>query len=195
MSPVAAGMHRAVPAPTLVERLNGAGHELALRIFTVIVLAHWAEHLLQAFQIYALGWPVPDARGALGHFFPWLVSSELLHYAYALVMLAGLWILRSGFTGALDRRWWMIALGIQFFHHFEHLLLQLQALLGAPFFGQPVPTSLVQLVVPRVELHLIYNTIVFVPMVVAMYYHLFPPPSAEAPKCTCAWHRGLAPVV
>jgi hypothetical protein len=46
-----------------------------------------------------------------------------------------------------------------------------------------------------VELHLIYNTIVFVPMVVAMYYHLFPPPSTEAPRCTCAWHRGLAPVV
>ena len=28
--------------------------------------------------------------------------------------------------------------------------------------------------VPRVELHLFYNTIVFIPMVVAMYYHMFP---------------------
>jgi len=29
--------------------------------------------------------------------------------------------------------------------------------------------------VPRVELHLFYNTIVFIPMVVAMYFHMFPP--------------------
>ena len=65
----------------------------------VIVLAHWAEHLLQAFQIYGLGWPVPQARGALGYFFPYLVTSEMLHYGYALVMLAGLWMLRPGFTG------------------------------------------------------------------------------------------------
>ena len=93
-----------------LENINGPGHETALRLFMVIVLAHWAEHLLQAFQIYGLGWRVPDARGALGSFFPFLVSSELLHYGYALVMLAGLWMLRPGFTGVDDRRWWTIAL-------------------------------------------------------------------------------------
>ena len=131
--------HPAVHQPgrtmTLVERLNGPRHELALRVFMVIVLAHWAEHLLQAFQIYALGWPVPESRGALGYFFPWLVKSETLHYGYALVMLAGLWLLRSGFTGVNDRRWWTIALAIQFFHHIEHALLQTQAILGHNFFG------------------------------------------------------------
>ena len=63
----------------------------------VIVLAHWAEHLLQAFQIYVLGWPVPEARGLLGLYYPWLIKSETLHYGYALVMLAGLWMFRSGF--------------------------------------------------------------------------------------------------
>jgi hypothetical protein len=181
---------------TFVERVNGPGHELALRIFLAIVLAHWAEHLLQAFQIYTLGWPVPEARGLLGHFFPWLVSSEILHYGYALVMLAGLWLLRSGFTGIRDRRWWTIALAIQFFHHFEHLLLQAQAVLGEPFFGRPVPTSLAQLWVPRVELHLFYNTIVFVPMMIAMYFHMFPPSrEAKGQQCTCAWHRRFAPAV
>lgn len=174
---------------TLVERWNGPRHELALRLFMVIVLAHWAEHLLQAFQIYALGWPVSASHGALGLVFPWLVSSELLHYGYAVVMLAGLWLLRSGFTGVDDHRWWTIAIGIQFFHHIEHALLQLQALLGQNFFGAPVPTSLVQLWVPRVELHLFYNTVVFVPMVIAMYYHMFPPAlAAAAQQCTCAWH-------
>jgi hypothetical protein len=178
---------------TFVERINGSHHELALRIFMVIVLAHWAEHLLQALQIYALGWPVPEARGALGYFFPWLISSEILHYGYALIMLAGLWMLRSGFTGVQDRRWWMIAFWIQFFHHIEHGLLQAQAILGQNLFDRPVPTSLVQLWVPRVELHLFYNTVVFIPMMVAMYYHMFPPSAvAEGQRCTCAWHRPVA---
>jgi hypothetical protein len=55
--------------------------------------------------------------------------------------------------------------------------------------GRPVPTSIVQLWVPRVELHLFYNTIVFVPMVIAMYYHLFPPAEELArPRCSCALH-------
>ena len=179
-----------------MERLNSSHHELALKLFTAIVLAHWAEHLLQAIQIYVLGWPVPEARGALGLAFPWLVSSEVLHYVYALVMLAGLWLLRGGFNGIADRRWWTIALAIQFFHHIEHALLQLQAVLGQNFFGQPVPTSIVQLWVPRVELHLFYNTVVFIPMMLAMYHHMFPPPSAAiGQRCTCGWHRRLAPAV
>jgi len=189
-----AGIHRAAPATTLRDRLNGPRHELALRLFVVIVLAHWAEHLLQAYQIYGLGWPVPEARGVLGYFYPWLIKSEALHYGYALVMLAGLWLLRPGFTGKKDRPWWTIALGIQFFHHFEHLLLQLQAILGYNFFGRPVPTSIAQLWFPRVELHLFYNTIVFIPMAIAMYYHMFPPPLEERPQCSCAWHgRATSP--
>jgi hypothetical protein len=178
------------PAGTLLERLNTERHELALRIFLVIVLAHWAEHFLQTFQIYVLGWPVPQARGALGLVFPWLIASEALHYGYALVMLAGLWFLRTGFTGVLDRRFWMIAFWIQFFHHVEHGLLQAQAILGQNLFDRPVPTSIAQLWVPRVELHLFYNTIVFIPMVIAMYYHLFPPAQeVSRPQCTCAWDQ------
>ena len=180
---------------TFLERINGPQHETALRVFMTIVLAHWAEHLVQAVQIYGLGWPVPEARGVLGYFFPILISSEMLHYGYALVMLIGLWMLRPGFTGIDDRRWWTIALCIQFFHHFEHLILQGQYLLGHNLFGRPVPTSLVQLWVPRVELHLFYNTIVFIPMVVAMYFHMFPSAHAGRTTCTCAWHRRLSPVV
>ena len=175
-----------------LEDINGARHETALRVFMAIVLAHWGEHLVQAIQIYALGWPVPQARGIVGYFFPLLITSESLHYGYALVMLAGLFILRPGFTGVEDRRWWTIALGIQFFHHFEHLLLFSQFLLGHNLMGRPVPTSLVQLWVPRVELHLFYNTIVFIPMMIAMYYHMFPAPEeAGGHQCTCAWHRPM----
>ena len=104
-----------------------------------------------------------------GYYYPWLVKSEAMHYGYALIMLSALWLLRSGFTGTQDRRWWMVAFWIQFWHHIEHALLQGQYLLGHNLFGQPVPTSILQLWAPRVELHLFYNTIVFIPMMIAMY--------------------------
>jgi hypothetical protein len=189
MTPAHAGTYSS-GSLSLSDRLNGEWHELALRTFMVIVLAHWAEHLTQAFQIYALGWPVPESRGVLGQFFPWLMKSEMLHYSYALVMLVGLFILRKGFTGREEHRWWTIALAIQFFHHIEHAILQWQALVGQNLFDRPVPTSLLQLWIPRVELHLFYNTIVFIPMVIAMYYHLFRTEPAATPRCSCAWHRG-----
>jgi len=180
---------RPADAGSFLDRINGPQHELMLRTFMVIVLAHWAEHLLQGFQIYVLNWPVPEARGLIGYFYPWVIKSETLHYGYALVMLAGLWMLRRGFTGMHDRRWWTAALAIQFFHHIEHLLLIAQSTIGHNLAGRPVPTSLIQLWVPRVELHLFYNTIVFIPMVVAMYYHLFPPTVQEGRRqqCTCRW--------
>ena len=171
--------------------LNASGHKLGLQIFLVIVLAHWAEHIVQAIQIWVLGWPVPKSRGVLGEAFPWLVKSEALHYGYALIMLVALIALRSGFTGAA-RTWWNVALVIQIWHHFEHLLLLIQAQSGWHLAGKPVPTSILQLVFPRVELHLFYNSVVFVPMVIAMILHRRPPAPAPSvdrrtPKCNCAY--------
>jgi hypothetical protein len=173
------------------DKLNHQWHKPGLQLFMVIVLAHWAEHLAQAVQVYMLHWPLPESRGVLGLWFPWLVKSELLHYLYALIMIAGLWIFRRGFQGA-SYTWWMVAFGIQFWHHIEHALLQTQAIIGHNLFGLPVPVSIVQLWIPRVELHLFYNTIVFIPMVLAMYFHMFPP-KGEQPNfgCACAWHRGV----
>jgi hypothetical protein len=169
-------------------KLNGPWHEWALRSFMIIVLAHWAEHLVQAYQVYALAWPPHQARGVLGQAFPWLVHSEVLHYGYALIMLGTIWALLPGYVGR-SRTWWLAALVIQFWHHIEHALLQGQALTGHTLFGATAPTSLVQLVIPRLELHLVYNTLVFVPMVVAMYYHLFPSaPEAAGMRCSCALH-------
>jgi len=80
----------------------------------------------------------------------------------------GIVLLRSGFTGTA-RTWWTVALGMQIWHHFEHLLLLGQALTDHPLFGAAQPTSIVQLLAPRVELHLFYNAIVFTPMVAAIY--------------------------
>jgi hypothetical protein len=185
----AAGMalpvtHRA----SFSEKLNSQWHERALWVFMAIVLAHWGEHLAQAYQIWVLGWPLPKANGIVGLWYPWLIKSEELHYGYALVMLIGLWILRKGFTGR-SYTWWMIAFWIQFWHHIEHFLLITQATIHHNFFGRPVPTSIAQLFFPRVQLHLFYNSIVFIPMVIAMYYHMFPPEGEpHTATCTCAWH-------
>jgi hypothetical protein len=174
--------------PGLYDKLNAQWHRRALQLFMVVVLAHWAEHLAQAVQIYALGWPRPQANGVLGLWYPWLVKSEVLHYGYALVMLVGIWVLRKGFTG-LSRKWWTAALVIQFWHHIEHALLQGQVLFGHNLFGSPIPLSFLQIAFPtaRVEIHLFYNAVVFVPMMIGMYYHMFPPAGEEANSlCTCA---------
>jgi hypothetical protein len=184
--------HPASSKASLLSRLNGPWHAYALRLFTVVVLVHLAEHLVQAYQVYTLHWPLHASRGLFGQAFPWLVHTEVLHYGYALFMLAGIWILLPGFAGR-SRRWWLAALVIQFWHHIEHALLQGQALAGHTLFGSPVPVSIVQLWVPRLELHLFYNTVVFVPMVVAMYYHLLPTDAERgAVTCRCALHPRTA---
>jgi hypothetical protein len=166
--------------------LNTRYHKPALMVFGVIVLGHWAEHVAQAIQVYLLHWPRPTAGGLLGLAFPWLVTSEWLHYGYAVVMMIAFILLRHGFTGSA-RTWWNTAMWIQIWHHFEHLLLLVQALTGAYLLGAKVPTSIAQLVFPRIELHLFYNTIVFIPMVVAMVKHLRPKPEELARmRCSCA---------
>src|SRR6478752_6780351 len=149
------------------EKLNSRWHERALQIFMFNVLAHWGEHLVQAYQIYVMGWPRPKA----------------------IVILIGIWVLRNGFTGR-SRTWWTVALVIQFWHHIEHFLLIWQATAHHNFWGKPVPFSVLQLVIPRVELHLFYNSVVVIPMVIAMYYHMFPSENEqEKMVCTCAWDR------
>ncbi|MEV0774243.1 hypothetical protein ACIBLA_03170 [Streptomyces sp. NPDC050433] len=168
------------------QALNGRLHQPALRIFLVIVVAHWAEHIVQAIQIYVMGWPIPEARGVLGIPFPWLVTSEWMHYGYALLMLVCFLLLRPAFAGT-SRVWWNTALGIQVWHHFEHLLLLVQALSGSFLLGNAAPTSVIQLLMPRVELHLFYNALVTIPMVVAMVLHSRPDKDpAPVARCLCA---------
>ncbi|MFG3708318.1 hypothetical protein ACGF7U_26775 [Micromonospora sp. NPDC047670] len=172
-------------SPGLVASINGRYHRTALTLYLAVVVAHWAEHLVQAYQIWVLGWPRPEARGVLGMPFPWLVSSEWLHYGYAIVMLIGLFLLLPGFTGR-SRAWWTVALALQFWHHIEHGLLLVQAHSSFRLPGSAEPTSLLQLVVPRVELHLFYNSVVFIPMVIAMYLHLRPSTAERAAaSCSC----------
>ena len=153
-----------------IQKLNGPWHERALWIYLAIVVLHWIEHLFQAAQIWIVEMPRPEALGALGYVFPWLVKSEVMHFGYALIMFTGLVLLLPGFRGAA-RGWWLASTIIQGWHLVEHSTLQIQAIVGTNLFGSPVPTSFLQPFIPRPELHLVYNLIVFIPMIVAMWLH------------------------
>src|SRR3954470_168481 len=132
------------PSEGLFLSLNTRWHKAALLTFLAIVLFHWAEHIVQAYQVFVLHWPRPMAMGILGMYYPWLMKTEVLHYGFAVVMLAGLWTLRKGFAGR-SYTWWMIAFWIQFWHHIEHFLLFYQVITGVNFFGAPAPISTIQM--------------------------------------------------
>jgi len=67
---------RRAPGSSLYEKLNTRWHRAYLQGFMFIVLAHWGEHLVQAYQIYVMGWPRPRANGILGLWYPWLIQSK-----------------------------------------------------------------------------------------------------------------------
>lgn len=167
----------------LVARLNSDWHKPALAAFMAVVLAHLGEHLVQSVQIVLFQVPRSLANGIVGVWFPELIKSELLHYGYALLMLVGLLALRPAFSGRPGGRLWDAALAIQLFHFFEHFLLFYQAQSGNLIFGTAQPSSLVQLFVPRFELHLVYNFLVFFPMLLALLRHKRAPRARK--RCSC----------
>jgi hypothetical protein len=170
----------------LGDALNGTLHRTALMALAALVIGHWAEHLAQARQNWRLHWPREQSLGLLGLAFPWLVRSEQLHYWIALGMVLGLLVLGPEFTGPA-RAWWDVTLGIQLWHHLEHMLLSGQSLLGMHLLGRAVPTSILQLALPRVELHLAYNALVTLPMAIAVYLHARRRQPRETElRCTCA---------
>lgn len=155
-------------------------HGHALGLFLVVVFSHWVEHLVQAFQYYVLGWPVTEASGALGLWFPDLITSEWLHYGYNLAVLAGLALLLPRFEGRA-RTWWTAALAVQAWHHAEHALLLGQVVTGEHLLGRPVATSVLQLWVPRLELHQVYNAVVLLPLLVAVARRHHPAGGGDRP--------------
>lgn len=184
MTAISVPLHRGWAA-----RLNAERHATALSVFLLVVVAHWLEHVVQSIQVYVFDKQPPAAKGVLGTAFPWLVTSETLHWGYAAFMVGGLFLLRPGFVGRA-RQWWNLALGIQVWHFCEHSLLLVQAHTGWHLNGEPVPTSVLQLVVPRLELHLFYNGIVFLPMVVAILLHRYSGAKDRARMhCSCAIAR------
>lgn len=158
---------------SLLRLLNGKWHKPAMQVFIFVIIAHWLEHIFQAAQVWVLGWSRSEALGFLGLFYPWLIKSEWLHYGHALFMLLGLAVLRPSMVGRA-RLWWDITLFLQFFHHLEHALLLGQVLIHKNLFDSPIPISIGQIWFPRIELHLFYNTIVTIPMLIAIYDRRYP---------------------
>lgn len=174
MSVMHTTLHRnrsmAPKTPSWLDRINGPLHERVLWIYMVIVAGHWLEHVTQVYQVYVMGWMPKAAGGVLGLWFPFLAASEILHFTYNLFLWGGIVLLLPGFVGRA-RSWWKGALAAQSWHFFEHILLQVQWLTGIYLFGAATQISIGQLWIPRVELHFLYNLIVFIPMVVAIYYY------------------------
>jgi hypothetical protein len=169
-------------------RINSVRHFRALTVYIGIVIAHWIEHLVQAVQIFALQMPREEAGGFLGYLVPWSSKSEVLHWTYAVIMSIGLLLLRAGFA-ARSRVWWNVAIGVMTWHFFEHSFLMYQYWSGWHFTGAEVPTSVIQVVFPRVELHLIYNMAVMLPILAALSLHwLGPKEAGPQGACDCRAH-------
>lgn len=166
--------------------LNGRLHKAALILFTLAVTVHYLEHVGQAIEVLGLGWQGKDAGGLVGLLYPPLVTSEIMHYSFAVFMTVGFWVLRPAFKGRA-LRWWTLAFVIEFWHHFEQFLLITQHYAHHYMFGGSEPTSVLQMFFPRLELHLFYNTVVAIPMVVALVQHFRPNLSERVRAiCTCA---------
>lgn len=142
-------------------------HRQMLTLYLIAIVFHAFEHVLQIYQLLVLQWARPDSGGLLGLWAPELLRSELLHFGYNLFQLVGLVVLLRGFTG-LAQRWWITALIIQTWHFIEHAVMLAQAHSGMYLFDASKPTSLLEVLLPRIELHFLYNALVFVPTVVAV---------------------------
>jgi hypothetical protein len=72
-------------------------------------------------------------------------------------------------------------------------MLLAQTTVNKILFGSSEPTTILQLVIPRGELHLVYNAVVFVPVLVAVYFHLYSPGrEVQASTCGCSHRVGVA---
>lgn len=132
-----------------------------------VMVFHWLEHLTQAFQVWVLHWPRAQAMGFIGLMWPHAMHSEWLHWVFAALTA----VLMMSFVpvNPVARVWWNASLFIAIWHMLEHTGLLIQARTG-PWFGESVPTSIATWAwgIPRIELHLFYNSLVTVPMIVAV---------------------------
>lgn len=131
-------------------------------LFLLIVSIHFIEHISQIYQLYNLHWARADCLGLLGLLNPALIKSEWLHYGFALYMLVGLYYLK---INSKKQYWWNVAFNLQMFHYIEHLILISQSLNGIPM---PDRISIGSFLMPRIELHFMYNLIVMIPIMIAI---------------------------
>ncbi|HEU0073263.1 MAG TPA: hypothetical protein VFS30_04560 [Dehalococcoidia bacterium] len=169
----------------LYERINGPWHGRALLILFAVILFHMFEHVVQVVQTYLLGVDRVDALGLLGVWMPDLIRSETVHFGFSVYTWSAIF-LTGGAAVGMARNIGLIALSVQSWHLLEHSTLIFQRATDSFFFGASEPTSLAQLLIPRVELHFIYNGVVFSAIVIALLLHAYPPRGETArSRCVC----------
>lgn len=131
-------------------------------LFILIVAIHFIEHLAQIYQLYNLAWARADCLGLLGLINPNLIKREWLHYGFAFYMLVGLYYIK---INSKKSYWWNVAFNLQMFHYIEHLILISQALNGISMSNR---ISIGSFLMPRIELHFMYNLIVMIPILIAI---------------------------
>ena len=142
-----------------------------LILYVVLIVTHFVEHVLQLIQAAVLAWPRAEAGGLLGLWSPQLLTNESLHFSYNLMQLVGLLVLYYH-VNQRTRFWWRIAILVQLWHFFEHFLLQSQFLTGIFLFSATQQTGVGELLMPRLELHFIYNALVFIPTMIGVYVYV-----------------------
>ena len=165
--------------------LNGRWHRFALLLYALVVASHFLEHGLQMVQVHALGWSRPEAAGLFGIAFPGITMAEVLHTAWNSLQLTGLIVLLVGFGRVrAARRWWLVAIAFQTWHWFEHAVIQVQYVTGVFLYGAMKQMSILERFAPRIELHFIYNLVVFVPTLIAfvLYFRVRETKSDEHPR-------------
>jgi hypothetical protein len=170
----------------LYELINGPWHGRALLILFAVIFFHMFEHVVQTVQVYVLDVDRADALGLLGIWMAELIRSEAVHFGFSVYTLGSI-LLTGGPAVGMARSFGLVALAVQSWHLFEHSQLILQRTTDSFFFGASEPTSLAQFLVPRVELHFIYNGAVFSALVIALLLHAYPPRGeASRSRCACA---------
>lgn len=140
-----------------------------MKIFGAIMVAHWLEHLFQAYQVYVLHMSRACSLGLLGMKYPWLIRTESLHLAFAWLTFMMFYFAGVGyFSSKFAIKMWIAGWAAAFFHLVEHSLLFAQAVSHHYLFGATQPTSLLQLLVPRIELHLFYNSVITILMLLSL---------------------------
>lgn len=142
---------------------------MKMKLFGGLMIAHWLEHLFQAYQVYVQHLDRACALGMLGMKYPWLVRTESLHFGFAILTVFGFWYAgQDYFENWTATEAWAAGFFVSIWHLCEHTVLFAQAATHHNLFGRSVPFSVLQFVFPRIELHLFYNSVVTILMVAAL---------------------------
>jgi hypothetical protein len=158
---------------SIVQMLRGRNSKRYFFIFLgtaiAIQIAHDAEHVVQALQVFVLGTPRPAAGGLLGTFFDF----PIVHFTYNFVYFGALlfavaWAYGLGGFQKLDRiGMWLLIItaGVQTYHAAEHVIQITQEAAT----GTQRPPGFIGLFQDNIIVHLLLNTIVWVLPAIAMW--------------------------